>query len=187
MDVFLTGEVGANLATDWLIENNVFEGPTGSDSNADNGVYLRDGTDAFVIPDGFIVAYNTFGSTGMTLMPDSSAPTANGMAVYGNYFDRNSPCAVPGVDYWFNVTPDGLDNCGGPGAQSFDPAALHGGFVDYHPFDGNDGTTYSPAGDYHLTAGSPLIGAGDPARHPRLDRDGVPRAGTPAVGAYERP
>jgi hypothetical protein len=39
--------------------------------------------------------------------------------------------------------------------------------------------------DFHLTAGSPAINAGDPADHTATDRDGVPRDSAPDAGAYE--
>jgi hypothetical protein len=42
-----------------------------------------------------------------------------------------------------------------------------------------------PADDLGLPAGSPAIGAGDPADHPATDRNGVPRARPPDAGALE--
>ena len=41
MDVFLTGDSGRNLATNWLVENNIFEAPTGSSGNAANAIFVR--------------------------------------------------------------------------------------------------------------------------------------------------
>src|SRR5262249_20429920 len=145
MDLFLTGDPGRNLATDWLIENNIFEAPTGSSGNAANAVFVRDGSDAYVVPDGFIVRYNTFGSSGMYIATGNSTPTANGMQIYGNYFETNSPCGMPNTTYSFNITPIGVDNCGGVGAASFAASVLNAGFLNFHPFSGNGGASPEPA------------------------------------------
>jgi chitodextrinase len=187
MDVFLTGDSGRNLATDWLVENNIFEPPTGSSGNAANAIFVRDGSDAYVVPDGFIVRYNTFGSTGMYVAPGNSTPTANGMQIYGNYFATNSPCGMPNTSYSFNITPTGVDNCGGAGAASFSASILNAGFLNNHPFSGNGGGTAEPAGDYRLVAGSPLLNQGNSGNYPSLDRTGAARftGSAPDIGAYE--
>jgi chitodextrinase len=187
MDVFLTGGSGRNLATNWLIENNIFEAPTGSSGNAANAVFVRDGSDAYVVPDGFIVRYNTFGSSGMYLVAGNTTPTSNGAQIHGNYFATNTPCGVPNTSYSYNITPTGVDNCGGTGAQSFAASTINSGFTSYHPYSGNGGSSAEPAGDYHLNATSPLINRANPANYPTLDRDNGSRyKGTaPDAGAYE--
>jgi List-Bact-rpt repeat protein len=43
----------------------------------------------------------------------------------------------------------------------------------------------APAGDYHLTAGSPAINAGTPIGAPSYDLDGAPRDTPPDIGAFE--
>jgi hypothetical protein len=187
MGVFLTGDQGRNLATDWLIENNVFEAPTGSTGNSDNAIFVRNGSDAYVVPDGFIIRYNTFGSSGITVTSGLTTPTANGMQIYGNYFAANSPCGVPNTTYAYNITPTGVDNCGGPGAMSFAASTINAGFVNYHPFSGNGGASAEAAGDYHLRSTSPLLNRGSSTNDPTLDRDGIARftGSAPDVGAYE--
>jgi len=176
MDLFF-GE--GQLASNVIIENNVFEGPTGSEGNSHNAIYF--GSPA---PDNVSIRYNTFGSTGVTVIRD---PTARGMTVVGNYFDVNSPCREPNTVYAFNVTPLGVSNCGGRGARSFSSAALHHGFVRYRPFTGNGGSRAEASGDYRLRRGSPLINRGNRASYPRRDRNGVKRyrGHAPDIGAFE--
>jgi len=176
MDLFF-GE--GQLASNVIIENNVFEGPTGSEGNSHNAIYF--GSPA---PDNVSIRYNTFGSTGVTVIRD---PTARGMTVVGNYFDVNSPCREPNTVYAFNVTPLGVSNCGGRGARSFSSAALHRGFVRYRPFTGNGGSRAEASGDYRLRRGSPLINRGNRASYPRRDRNGVKRyrGHAPDIGAFE--
>lgn len=176
MDLFFgEGELASNL----VIENNVFEGPTGSEGNSHNAIYF--GSPA---PDNVSIRYNTFGSSGVTVIRD---PTARGMTVVGNYFDVNSPCREPNTMYAFNVTPVGVSNCGGRGARSFSPAALHRGFVKYQPFTGNGGSRAQPSGDYRLRRGSPLINRGNRASYPPRDRNGAKRyrGHAPDIGAFE--
>ena len=94
---------------------------------------------------------------------------------------------MPNTSYSFNITPTGVDNCGGTGAASFSASILNGGFLNYHPFSGNGGASAEPAGDYRLVAGSPLFNRGNPGSYPSLDRTGAARfTGTaPDIGAYE--
>ena len=56
----------------------------------------------------------------------------------------NSPCGLANTSYGFNITPDTVDNCG-LGSQSFPEGIVEAGFIDYHPFDGNDGTSREPS------------------------------------------
>lgn len=187
MDIFLTGS--SEEATNWTIENNIFESPTGSAGNAGLGVFFRSGTGcapACVQPDGVVIRYNTF-LTGLGINLDAQAPvTANGLEVYGNYFEYGTPCGQANSTYANNAVPSGGTNCG-TGAVTLSGTGSTAGFVDYHPYDGNGGSTnsFEPAGDYHLQAGSPLIGAGSAANAPATDRDGVTRGNPPDIGAYE--
>ena len=67
MDVFI-GE-GTN-SSNVLFENNIFEAPTGSSGNANNAIYTSHP------PDNWVVHYNTFGSSGLSVVTD---PTSRGM------------------------------------------------------------------------------------------------------------
>ena len=175
MDLFFgEGELASNL----VIENNVFEGPTGSEGNSHNAIYF--GSPA---PDNVSIRYNTFGSSGVTVIRD---PTARGMRVVGNYFDVNSPCREPNTVYAYNVTPVGVSNCGGRGARSFSAPALHRGFVTYQPFTGNQGGTPQAPGDYRLLSTSPLVDRGSTGNYPSLDFAGIARfrGAAPDIGGY---
>ncbi len=182
MDVFITG---SENATNWLVENNIFEAPTGSSGNAANAFAFRRGDNPSPSPDGFVMRYNTFGSSGVQMGPENT-PTANGFTVVGNYFAANPPCGHSNTTYAYNVTPIGVSNCGGPGAKSIALSTIIASFLNYRPFSGNGGASPEPPGDYHLLPGSPLINAGDPSSHPTHDRDNNPRpTGSPDAGAYE--
>jgi hypothetical protein len=186
MDVFLTG---SEYATDWLVENNVFEPPLGSSGNSTNAFAFRCGSAPSPSPDNFVMRYNTFGSTGVQLCAGDSPPTSRGFTVVGNYFATNPPCGLPNTTYGYNITPTGVNNCGGPGAASYAASTINAGFVRVQPFTGNQGGSRQPAGDYRLLAGSPLADRGHPSAYPALDRLGVTRFVGPAadVGAFERP
>jgi len=175
MDIFVTN---STLSTNILIENNVFEAPTGSIANSHNAIFFS------ATPDNVALRYNTFGSSGVTITSD---PTSRGMSIVGNYFAVNSPCGLPNTTYGYNATPTGISNCGGPGAVSFSESVLNAGFVTFQPYTGNGGSTPQPPGDYHLVAGSPLIDVANAADYPALDRDGTSRfvGRGPDVGAYE--
>jgi chitodextrinase len=184
MNVFITG---TELATNWLVENNVFEAPLGSSGNAANGFAFRGGGSPSPSPDGFVMRYNTFGSTGVQINSSDNPVTSRGFSVYGNYFATNPPCGQPGASYSHNITPTGVSNCGGTGAASFAASTLNAGFVRVQPYTGNQGGSRQPAGDYRLVAGSPLISRANPAAYPALDMLGVTRMQGPGpdVGAYE--
>jgi hypothetical protein len=175
MDLFITE---GDLVSNFVIENNVFEAPTGSEGNSHNAIFFGRA------PDNVTIRYNTFGSSGITVL---ASPTARGMTVVGNYFDVNSPCHEPNSVYAFNVTPVGVSNCGGRGARSFSAAALRRGFVKYQPFTGNGGSRPQPRGDYRLRRNSPLINRGNRGSYPRRDRTGAKRfrGRAPDIGAYE--
>jgi len=64
MDVFI-GE-GTN-SSNVLFENNIFEAPTGSSGNANNAIYTSHA------PDNWVVRYNTFGSSGITVVTDPTS------------------------------------------------------------------------------------------------------------------
>ena len=186
MDVFITG---SGTATNWLVENNIFEAPTGSAGNAENGCAFRGGGEPSPNPDGFILRYNTFADTGVQINGSDNPVTANGFTVYGNYFETNPPCGLSNSTYSYNVSPTGSSNCGGTGAKSFAASAINAGFVNYHPYDGNGGPTAEPAGDYHLLSSSPLRDTGNMAAYPAVDRDGNSRytGSGPDAGGHEGP
>jgi hypothetical protein len=177
MDLFVT----EGRLFDALIENNVFEAPTGSVGNSSNAIFFARS------PDTVTIRYNTFGSTGVTLADASTFPVGGGLTVIGNYFDKNAPCDVPNTTYAYNITPTGVANCGGPGARSFNPSTLHAGFVRYLAYGGNGGASAQPPGDYRLRRGSPLINRGNRGMFPLRDRTGAKRfrGRAPDVGAYE--
>jgi chitodextrinase len=184
MDVFITD---SETASNWIVENNIFEAPTGSSGNAANAFAFRAGGTPSPAPDGFVLRYNTFGSSGVQINGVDNPPTARGFTVTGNYFATNAPCGLPNTSYSYNVTPSGTNNCGGTGALSFALSALTSGFTRYQPFTGNGGASPQPAGDYRLLTTSPLIDKGNPNSYPTTDRSGTNRyKGTaPDTGAYE--
>jgi hypothetical protein len=184
MDVFITG---SETASNWTVENNIFEAPTGSSGNAANGFAFRCGGTPSPSPDGFVLRYNTFGSSGVQLCASDSPPTSNGFTVTGNYFEANAPCGLPNTSYSYNITPTGTNNCGGTGAQSFSLTTITAGFTNYQPFTGNSGANPQPPGDYKPLTTSPLINKGNPNNYPTTDRTGTNRyKGTaPDTGAYE--
>jgi hypothetical protein len=186
MDLFFTGNTGTNLATNWLIENNVFEAPTGSSGNSTNAILFSGGT-RIIKPDGITIRNNTFGSSGISLSEPDSTPTANGMTITGNYFYTQSPCGITNTTYSYNVTPTGVNNCGGTGAQSFSLSSINAGFVNFHGYSGNTGGSQEPSGDYHLTSSSPLINIGNTGSSVGSDKDGNSRpvGAAPDIGAYE--
>ena len=184
MDVFVTD---SDLATNYSVENNVFEAPTGSRGNAANAFTFRCCGSPSPRPDNVAFRYNTFGSSGISMDSTQNAPTARGMVVAGNYFATNPPCGFPNTAYAYNVTPTHVPNCGGIGAKSFSLSSITAGFVNYHPFTGNEGASPEPPGDYHLRARSPLKNRGNPAAYPRRDLNGNARpvGKGPDIGAYE--
>ena len=107
----------------------------------------------------------------------------------GNYFGTNPPCGEPGTTYAYNISPTGVSNCGGTGAQSFSLSTITSGFSSYVPYSGNQGGSPQPKGDYRLLSGSPLLNNGSLANYPALDRAGVARysGSAPDAGAYESP
>jgi hypothetical protein len=126
MDVFI-GE-GTN-SSNVLFENNIFEAPTGSSGNANNAIYTSHA------PDNWVVRYNTFGSSGITVVTD---PTSRGM---GRRQLLRRQLALRRAEHELRLQhhPDRVDNCGGPGAQSFSAATLHAGFLKYQPYVGDEG------------------------------------------------
>jgi hypothetical protein len=177
MDVLVSG----GPLFDAVIENNVFEAPTGSVGNSASAIFFGRP------PDTVSIRYNTFGSTGVTVPDASTFPVGGGLTIVGNYFDTNAPCGLPNTTYAYNITPRGVPNCGGPGARSFSASTLHAGFMRYYPYNGNGGASPQPRGDYRLRRGSPLINRGNRALYPARDRAGGKRfrGRAPDVGAYE--
>ncbi len=110
-DVFITG---TETATNWLVENNVFEAPTGSSGNAANAFAFRSGGSPSPSPDGFVLRYNTFGSSGVQVNQTDNPPTSAGFTVVGNYFDTNAPCGLSNTTYAYNITPTGTSIAAAP-------------------------------------------------------------------------
>jgi hypothetical protein len=174
MDLFLTG--GDDLATDFLIENSVFQKPV--DTPNENALAFRSGSAPSPSPDGFILRYNTIDS-GVQINGTDNQPTANGFEVYGNYIRTGPPCGLTNATYSYNVTPDGTSNCGGTGAASFSLASLNAGFPDPDTGEG--------FGNYNILTGSPLKNIGDTGNFTTLDAAGNTRydGSAPDIGAYE--
>lgn len=171
--IFLTGN---EQATNWLVENNVFQAPVDSVNEA--AFAFRSGDPPSPSPDGFIFRYNTIDS-GVQINGTDNSPTANGFTVYGNYFRVNTPCGLSNTTCSYNVTPTGVGNGGGTGAASFSLASLNAGFTDPETGEAN--------GNYALVSGSPLINIGNGSDYPSLDALGVARfdGSAPDIGAYE--
>jgi hypothetical protein len=154
------------------IENNVFAHP----EMADNGgwhyysLYVADtgpngaGGDPM---NGWTVRHNTFESPAFI----SSSGGTNGTRWVGNL---GSWTCKGGVLYRANVG----DTCGGSG-RALSPSSSSA--TRTAPFGWANPAVY----DFHLTAGSPAIDAGDPNDAPARDADGNARTGAPDAGAYE--
>lgn len=169
-DIFVT-DAGGSLPQNVLMENNVFDrtmlngdpyaGGKPSCCHA-RDVAFRDGMPL----DGVVFRYNTV--RGPVTWPVEGVG-AGGAQVYGNIFGGTTGTR-PGMQFHHNI--NGVSNAG---AMWVDPDACSRGVA---------GQAISP-GDFHLKAGAPAIGAGDPANFPSTDFDGRPRSGTPSAGAYE--
>jgi Bacterial TSP3 repeat len=153
------------------IENNVFSHPE-MESNGGwhyYSLYINPvGPAGAADPlDGWVVRHNTFERTA-SIVPQQGT---NGTRWVGNLGDWD--CRA-GISYTYNVGKkcSATDKQVSP-ASSSQTATAPLGWV-------NPGTL-----DFHLTASSPALNAGDPADHPATDRDGVPRDSTPDAGAYE--
>lgn len=179
-DIFITGN---ELATNWVVENNIFEHPLGPNQNA---LAFRSGGSPSPSPDGFILRYNTFGrEAGIQINTTDNQVTANGFTVVGNVFTTQSPCGMANSTYDYNVFVSGQE-CG-THATVTSSATLLAGFVDPHDATGSNGSTAEASGNYHLVSGSVLLNAASPTSYPAMDRDGNSRpAGAAAdAGAYE--
>jgi hypothetical protein len=152
----LLGSNGAGEAENDLIENNFF----GTAEVA--GFAFRGGIDEFF--DGVTVRYNS----GDYITPQTRQAQLSNIKWYANVSGNAPPCRE-GIDYGYNVAPDG--------ACSRTDRRAATGFVDPR------------AGDYHLRPGSAAIGRGNPRAFPRVDFDRQarprPRKGAPDAGADE--
>ena len=91
-------------------------------------------------PDGFILRYNTFADTGVQIDGSDNPLTANGLTVYGNYFETNPPCGLCEHDLQLQRHSDRVEQLWWHGRKSFARAStINAGFVNYHPYDGNGG------------------------------------------------
>jgi hypothetical protein len=140
--------------------NNVFERPISNDGNGYATYTIGINGSALGTFDNFTVVNNTFGSAVV------DGPGISGSGVWANNIGQTWNC-VPGFTYSHNV--------GGTVCAASDKSAASYGWVN----------STSEPGDYHLTAGSPAIAAGDAAYAPATDRDGVTRTNPPDAGAYQ--
>ena len=174
MDLFFTyGHWWSPLPPSYggvTLENNVFGHSTMPGGVAWHyySLYVGDtGSDGGTLTN-WVVRNNTF-----EIAANVSRTSSSGSRWVGNLGDWN---CVAGVTYRYNVGHKcaATDKQVSP-AQSTRTSTAPLGWVN------------PAAHDFHLTASSPAIDAGDPSDHPATDRDGTLRpAGTaPDAGAYE--
>ncbi len=163
-DIFITDQNQGVLSRNILIQNNVFGRSLNVPIDVSNVQDLK-------------ISYNTFPFGG----PGWIA-AGNNVSIVGNLASHNLCPAPPGIaayshNVWFLDDPTGgsADRCGptdialkSNGDNIFVRMALHG--------------------DFHLRAGSPALGRGDPASFPARDRAGTcrPQGKLPDAGAFER-
>lgn len=179
-DIFITG---SELATNWDVENNIFEHPLGPNANA---LAFRSGSSPSPSPDGYILKFNTFGrEAGIQINPTDNQVTANGFTVIGNFFATQSPCGMANTTYDRNAFITG-QQCGTNAIQD-SITNYNAGFVDPHNATGSDGSVSEAAGNYYLITSSVLKNQAGTTLLPSIDRDGTSRPqGTNAdIGAYE--
>lgn len=179
-DIFITG---SEQATNWTIENTVFEHPLGPNSNS---LAFRSGSAPSPSPDGFNLHYNTFGrESAIQLNNTDNPPTANGFSVIGNIFTEGGPCGLSNSTYSHNVFPTG-GGCG-TSPTTASTASIIAGFTNAHNATANDGSTPEAGGDYSLLTGSPAKNVGNTSIFPALDLLGTTRykGSAPDPGAYE--
>jgi hypothetical protein len=176
MDVFFTHGTWWNPKPpaygNITIENNVFSHPERENNGGWHyySLYVADtgpngsGGDPM---NGWVVRNNTFESPAFI----SSSGGSNGTRWVGNV---GSWDCKSGIIYRYNVG----DTCGGSG-KSVSPSSSSASQT--APF----GWVNPAAYNFHLTASSVAINAGDPNDAPATDREGKPRNGTPDAGAYE--
>ena len=182
-DVLLTGDVGVT-ATNWDVQNNVFEHPLGPNAQAFHFRSSGGADNQTPDPDGFIFNYNTFGEdAGMDANQTDNPPTSNGLTIIGNIFTDGPPCGLSNTTYAYNV---GVSVGCGTNNTVDTLANILAGFVD--PQTGGSESGGSNKGDYNLVNGSPAIDHGSPTTYPSLDLSGFSRysGSAPDNGAYEK-
>jgi hypothetical protein len=150
------------------IENNVFEHVMNDDETW-NAYPLYIGRTGSSTLDGWVVRHNTFEQKAAALSTHDHAVNSRWVGNLGAW-----EC-IPGMAYRRNVGTqcDPSDKAVSPNEDSRTSIA---------PLGWADPRN----GDFHLTAGSPAIGAADPGDTLPRDRDGKARDGAPDAGAYER-
>jgi hypothetical protein len=151
------------------LENNVFGHTTNGSDGSWNYYALYIGQTGDNVLRNWTVRYNTFEQSASVT---TSHDTAVGSRWVGNL--GNWDC-VSGMTYSRNVG----QKCGSTDKE-VNPAESTR--TTPAPF----GWVNPQAGDFHLTASSVAVDAGDPNDKPATDRDGKARTGTPEAGAYER-
>ena len=152
------------------IENNVFSHSEGSNNSGWNyySLYIAwIGPSSASPMNGWLVRNNTFEQSAF-VAPDSGS---NGTRWVNNVGDWD---CRPGIAYSHNVG----QKCGATDKQVTPNSSSQGSNA---PF----GWVNPGAHDFHLSAGSPAVDAGDPADRTATDRDGNVRDGIPEAGAYE--
>jgi chitodextrinase len=170
------GNTFIGIFTDWGPNNNV---------TLENNVFRNIGPSTWwsmqagLECNGFVFRYNTFDPNNASAFSPHAAPLitcGGGAQVYGNIF-RKGPgpsgeaCNGRGQVWSYNVFETAGSACGSNATTVADAAYVARG------------------SDYHLQAGSPAIGKGDPGRFPSSDVDGDsrPSGGMPDAGFDERP
>jgi hypothetical protein len=171
-------DVFGNAITNTTIVNNLVVGDTtygavsvvggrrGSTQNAVSGVSIINNTFVNytgVLGDGGAISVNAN-------LEGSSGNTVSGIAIANTVLWNNTPSDFDGVT----------------ASQVANSITKQSGFAGVN---GNIGTdpkfVNSSAGDFHIQAGSPAIGAGTHNGAPAYDLDCQPRPNPPAIGAYE--
>jgi hypothetical protein len=162
-DIFITDQGQGVRSKNIVIENNVFDHSVNMPINAS---YVQD----------MRIAYNSFPFGGPGWIADGSD-----VSIVGNIGGINLCPAPNGVatyshNVWF------FDNSTGGSASQCGKTDLVLNSTGSNIF-----VNRVPYGDFHLRAGSPAIGRGDPKDFPNRDRAGIcrPQGKRPDAGAYE--
>lgn len=201
-DIFLTGTA---TATNWNVENNVFEHPLGPNSAA---LAFRQFNEPSPNPDNFTLRNNTFGrEAGVQWNVTDNPVTVGGFFIYGNVAsDQVFPCSGTNITVDYNATPS---SCGAHSTivpiATLKSTTTFTNPKNWGTSDGGGcnastnpatGCLDSTSGDYSLATGSPIQDVcqptafpTDPHGFPATDILGLARPVNSAAdcGAYESP